>query len=75
MTAWPYVIARKELPDDLVYRIVKATYEHADFLLAATPQARDSTPENTLHSPIPLHPGAVRYYRERGLTVPAALAQ
>lgn len=73
VAGWNFVIARADLPDDLVYRIVKATYENRQVLLAGTSLAAESDPENVLHSPIPLHPGAIRYYREIGLTVPAKL--
>jgi hypothetical protein len=68
-------VASKDLPDNLVYPIVKAFYANHDRLAEANPAARESMLEN-LHRNnfIPYHPDAVRYYREIGVELPAALA-
>ena len=64
----------KDLPDDLVYAIVKAFYANHDRMVKAVPAARDSVVANLNRNTfIPYHPGAVRYYREIGITIPAAL--
>jgi hypothetical protein len=67
-------VASKDLPDDLVYAIVKAFYANHDPLVGANPAARESVVENLDRNTfIPYHPGAVRYYREIGVELPADL--
>jgi len=68
-----FAVAHKDLSEDLVYRIVKAAFDnHAD-LVKAHPVARETVPENIGRNTLfPLHPGALRYYRERGIAVPPA---
>jgi len=68
-----FAVAHKDLSEDLVYRIVKAVFENHAELVKAHPLAKETVPEyigrNTL---FPLHPGALRYYREKGIAVPPA---
>jgi len=69
-----FAVARKDLPDDLVYAIVKAFYANHDRMVAAQPSARESVVANLKRNEfLPYHPGAVRYYREIGVEVPADL--
>jgi uncharacterized protein len=69
------VVAGKDLPDDLVYAIVKSFYANHDRMVQAQASARESVVENLRRNTfIPYHPGAVRYYREIGAEIPAALA-
>ena len=68
---------RADLPDDLVYEIVKTVYsqEGVDYLgnvIAALNAKEDQSStvaaiKDMEHVPIPLHPGAERYFREIGL--------
>ena len=70
-----FAVAGKDLPDDLVYAIVKAFYANHDRLVQAYPAARESVAANVNRNTfLPYHPGAVRYYREIGVEIPAALA-
>jgi uncharacterized protein len=70
-----FVIGRADLPDDLVYQLVKATFENQPRLVKATSAASDTLAQNVVKDTfLPLHPGAVRYYRESGINIPAALA-
>jgi uncharacterized protein len=70
-----FAVASKDLPDDLVYAIVKAFYANHDRMVRASPPARESVVANLKRNTfIPYHPGAVRYYREIGAEIPAALA-
>ncbi len=69
-----FAVAHKDLPDDLVYRIVKAVFENHDELMKAQSSAKETIPANIgRNSTLPLHPGAARYYREIGIAVPAGL--
>lgn len=64
------LIANKDMSEDLAYRITKALCENRDALVAEHKGMSGFTvkdawrPENV---GIPLHPGAVRYYKEKGL--------
>lgn len=69
-SVWNTVLCNADLSEDLVYKLAKAAFEHKDYLIKIHPFAKFTTPENALaHSAIPLHPGAIKYYRELGLTV------
>ncbi len=70
-----FVIGRADLPDDLVYQLVKATFENQPRLVKATSAASDTLAQNVVKNTfMPFHPGALRYYREIGLTIPETLA-
>ncbi|MBS0326320.1 MAG: TAXI family TRAP transporter solute-binding subunit [Proteobacteria bacterium] len=63
------LIARDDMPDWLAYAITKAVCEHTEELVAATKALKDFKPEDAWKPEnlnLPLHPGAARYYRERG---------
>jgi len=71
---WNVMICQKSLDTDLVYNLVKALFEHQDYLLKIHPSASYTTAENAVkYSPIPLHPGTVKYLKEKGISVPATL--
>jgi TRAP transporter TAXI family solute receptor len=71
---WNVMICQTGLSTDLVYKLVKALYEHQDYLLKIHPSASYTTPENAVkYSPIPLHPGTIKYLKEKGISVPAPL--
>lgn len=70
---WNFAVADKDLPEDLVYNLVKATFESQDALIAVDPTAKSTIAENVIHSSIPLHPGALKYYKEKGITIPDKL--
>lgn len=71
---WNVMICQSTLADDMVYSLVKALYEHNDYLLKIHPSAAYTTPENAVkYSPVPLHPGTIKYLKEKGVTVPAKL--
>ncbi|MBL7216262.1 MAG: TAXI family TRAP transporter solute-binding subunit [Desulfobacteraceae bacterium] len=71
---WNVLICQKSLDTDLVYKLVKALYEHNDYLCKIHPSAAYTTPENAVkYSPIPLHPGTIKYLKEKGIKVPARL--
>ncbi len=55
------------MSDDLAYELTKVLFEKQRDLAAIHPEARKlSLDRATQGSPVPFHPGAVRYYRERG---------
>jgi len=73
LSIWNFITVNKNTPDDFVYEVVKKTFDNVNILIAAHKSAVEVKPENILFSPIPLHPGAVKYYRERGIKIPQKL--
>ncbi|SFH60241.1 TAXI family TRAP transporter solute-binding subunit [Albimonas pacifica] len=71
----PNVLAvSSEMSDDLAYAITKAMFDNIAELQAVHPAANQTTVEFTLKAtPVPLHPGAIRYFEEIGATVPDRL--
>ena len=68
---WNVMICQASLEADMVYNLVKALYEHQDYLIKIHPSASYTTAENAVkYSPIPLHPGTVKYLKEKGIAVP-----
>jgi TRAP transporter TAXI family solute receptor len=66
-----FAVAHKDLPDELAYQIVKAVFENQPELVKAQASAKETMPENiSRNSLLPLHPGAARYYREKGIAIP-----
>lgn len=68
VSGYPFC-CRSDLPDELVYRMVRLAWENGKKLVSMNPSCSVFTKiELALHSAnIPLHPGAARYYIERGL--------
>ena len=63
------VVVNKDVPDDMVYEIVKTLYAHWPELAQVKKKAIEaSKPEKALMGArIPVHPGAMRYYKEKGI--------
>ena len=67
-TVLNYFVTRADVPADLVYNMTKAIFESAAELVAAHPAAGGIKLERALDGmPVPLHPGAQKYYKEKGL--------
>lgn len=67
-------IAHKDLPDDLVYAITKAVLENNPQMVKGHAAAKETLVENwNRNTFLPFHPGAVRYYKEKGINIPAKL--
>jgi TRAP transporter TAXI family solute receptor len=73
----PNVLAvSSEMPEDLAYAITRAMFENISDLQAVHPAANQTTVEFTLAAtPVPLHPGAIRYYEEIGVEIPDRLRE
>ena len=69
-----FLATRADLPDDHVYEITKAMYENLPFLQAIHPATKAMSIEAAIAGlPLPLHPGAQRYYEEVGIEIPERL--
>jgi TRAP transporter TAXI family solute receptor len=63
-----FLVTHSGVSDDMAYRMAKAMFENVDTLYAAHNAAKAIKRENAIKGmPIPLHPGAEKYYREVGL--------
>ena len=62
------MVARTDLPEDLVYRFTKAIFDNLSQFHAAHAAAKHLTLQTALNGlPIPLHPGAEKFFKERGV--------
>lgn len=65
-----YLVTQQGVSDDLVYAMTKAMYENLGDLAAAHAAGKSIKLENALQGmPIPIHPGAAKYFKEKGLKV------
>ncbi|MCC7325416.1 MAG: TAXI family TRAP transporter solute-binding subunit [Burkholderiales bacterium] len=63
-----FLVSHEDVPADRVYKMTKGMYENLDMLIAAHAAAKNIKLENALKGmPVTLHPGAARYYKEKGL--------
>lgn len=63
-----YLVTRSDLKDDVVYEMTKATFESLGELASAHSAAKEIKLEGALAGmPVPLHPGAERYFKEKGV--------
>ena len=61
------VIIDRNLSEEAVYQIVKTLFENIDVIRNSHPAAQGLSLEAAPDLPVPLHPGAERYYREMGV--------
>ncbi|MBZ5487186.1 TAXI family TRAP transporter solute-binding subunit [Halomonas aquamarina] len=68
------LVVNADMDEDLAYQLTQLLFEHIDELIAVHPAANDTTIEFTMNStPVPLHPGAIRYFEEVGAEIPDRL--
>jgi TRAP transporter TAXI family solute receptor len=69
-----FLAVRADVDEDAVYQITKTTYENLGFLNAIHAATKAMAIEKAIVGlPLPLHPGAARYYREVGIKIPSRL--
>lgn len=62
------VVVNKKMSQDLAYRITKALFENVDVIKNSHPSAKELDIKEAVKAlPAPLHPGAVKYYKEKGI--------
>ena len=68
---WNILVCHESLPENLVYSVAKVFLEHRNELVAVHKDASYITLQNQAsgESPIPFHPGALRYFKEKGLKI------
>ncbi|MCL2880076.1 MAG: TAXI family TRAP transporter solute-binding subunit [Treponema sp.] len=61
-------IVSNDVPENTVYTLTKALFENKGLIEAAHAKGRELSPSFAIEGiPIPIHPGAIRYYKEIGL--------
>jgi hypothetical protein len=70
-TVMNLLVAHADMDDKTAYNIVKAVFDHKSDLVAVHKEALNFKLENQKASatPIPYHPGAARYFAEKGFKV------
>jgi TRAP transporter TAXI family solute receptor len=69
-----FLAVRADVDEDAVYQITKTTYENLAFLNAIHGATKVMAIEKAIAGlPMPLHPGAAKYYQEVGIKIPARL--
>jgi TRAP transporter TAXI family solute receptor len=68
-TVMNLLVAHKDMDDKTAYNIVKAVFDHRDELIRVHKEAENFKLENQKAdaSPVPWHPGAVKYFAEKGV--------
>jgi len=69
-----FLAVNASVDEEHVYLVTKTMYENLGFLTAIHPATKAMAVEKAMAGlPVPLHPGAARYYKEIGLKVPENL--
>lgn len=73
--AQPNILSvRADVPEEDVYQITKTIYANLPFLNNIHPATKAMALEKAIAGlPMPLHPGAARFYQEQGLDIPDRL--
>jgi hypothetical protein len=65
------LVAHERMEESLAYQITKVLLEYTPELVAVHKAAQELTPRSAaVGSPVPFHPGALRYFKEKGIKVP-----
>jgi TRAP transporter TAXI family solute receptor len=65
----PNILAvHQDFPENLAYAILATIFDHRAEWDQIHPEAKNLSLENaSANNPVPLHPGAIRFYREKGV--------
>jgi TRAP transporter TAXI family solute receptor len=70
-TVMNILVAHESMDEKTAYNIVKAIFDYRNDLIAVHKEAENFKLENqkAASTPIPFHPGALKYYAEKGVKV------
>ncbi len=69
-----FLAAQPDVPEETIYLITKTVYENLPFLNNIHKATMAMSLERAISGlPVPLHPGAAKYYKEMGIAIPAEL--
>jgi TRAP transporter TAXI family solute receptor len=68
---WNLLVCHENMKADIAYDIVKTIFDRKPELITVHSEAKNITlePQAAGGSPIPFHPGAIRYFTEKGLKI------
>ncbi len=68
---WNLLVCNEKMKENVAYDILKTLFDHKPELVASHMEARfiSLEPQSAGGSPIPFHPGAIRYFSEKGLKI------
>ncbi len=68
-TVWNLIVARGDLPEQVAYNIVKTIFDKREDLIRVHGEARnfDLKYQTNAATPIPYHPGAIKFFAEKGI--------
>ena len=68
------LVVTKDTPDETVYLLTKTIYENLSFLNTVHKATKAMSIQKAIVGlPMPLHPGAAKFYKEQGISIPANL--
>lgn len=73
VTDWNWIVCNEDLDEDLVYEIVKSTFENKEKLLSIHRALENVDVENYQYSTTKLHSGVIKYLEENNIEVPNEL--
>ena len=63
-----YLVTHEGVSEDIAYKMTQALFDNLDQMVSAHAAAKNIKIEDAAKGmPLPLHPGAERFYREKGL--------
>jgi TRAP transporter TAXI family solute receptor len=70
-TVMNILVVNQSMDDNTAYNIVKAIFEHRDDLIRVHKEAENIRLESqkAAATPVPFHPGALKYFAEKGIKV------
>ena len=68
-TVWNLLVAHKDMPDQVAYNILKTIFDRKDDLILVHKEAAnfDVKTQSKAAATIPYHPGAIKYFAEKGV--------
>lgn len=72
VAAWVGLVTRKGIPNEVIYKMTKTFWENIDEMHGVAPWAKEAINLDSAFNQMnmKLHPGALRYYKEKGLKIP-----
>lgn len=70
LQGWNFIVVSPELSEDFVYLLTKTTWENVSAIHSAHSSFSQTDLSNVKYMNLPLHPGAKKYYEEKGVELP-----
>jgi TRAP-type uncharacterized transport system substrate-binding protein len=70
LTTWVIMGVSPDLDDDFVYELTRVVWDNVEIIHRASAGFIETQMENVRYVMMEVHPGAARFYRERGIELP-----